>query len=77
MIDRQLPALKAALNAQSWQWLNEELPAVADALAAEVKSGATADELRRFTMRYTGRAPLAARVEQAAAHLAAQRMETL
>ncbi len=75
MIDRQLPKLRAALNYQSWQYLQAELPDVADALAAEVNGGATADELRRFTMRYTGRAPLAARVEQAAAHLAAQRQE--
>ena len=74
MIDRQLPKLRAALAAQSWQWLVDELPDVADALQDEIRAGATADDVRRFTMRYTGRAALAARVEQAAAHLAAQQV---
>lgn len=70
---RELPRLTAALNRQSWEYLQLELPDVAEALREEVAAGATADELRRFTMRYTGRAPLAARVEQAAAHLTAAR----
>lgn len=50
-----------------------EWPALADALAVEVGRGATAADLRRFTVRYTGRVQLAQRIEQAAAHLAAQR----
>lgn len=70
---RSMPRLAAALNQQSYEYLQDEWPAVAEALAAEVQAGATADELRRFTMRHTGRAPLAARIEQAAAHLAALR----
>lgn len=70
---REYPKLRAALNEQSWRYLNDELPELADALAVEVDGGATAAELRRFTERYTGRAALAQRVEQAAAHLAAQR----
>lgn len=70
---RDLPALTAALDAQSWAWLQEELPGLADALAQEVAQGATADELRRSTMRHTARSALAARVGQAAAHLIAQR----
>ena len=67
-----LKPLEAAYNRQSWQWLESEHPDIADALIAVVKSGATPDDVRRFTMRYTGRAPLAARVEQAAAHLLAE-----
>ena len=72
-ITRELPTLAAALNEQSYQWLMSELPGVADALAVEVGRGATPADLRRFTERHTGRTPLAARVEQAAAHLAAMR----
>lgn len=42
---------------------------LARALQAEVNRGATADDIRRFVMRYTGRPALAARMEQAAAWL--------
>lgn len=64
-----LAPLEAAYNRESWQWLQDEAPEIADALAAVVKSGASPDEVRRFTIRHTGRIQLAARVEQAAAHL--------
>lgn len=67
-----LTPLQAAYNSQSWEWLQTEAPTIADALAAVVKAGATPDDVRRFTMRYTGRAGMAARVEQAAAHLQAE-----
>lgn len=67
-----LAPLAAAYNRQSWEWLQAEDPATADVLAAVIRAGATPDEVRRFTMRYTGRAALAARIEQAAAHLTAQ-----
>ena len=70
---RAFPALAAALNAASYEWLQTELPDIADALRAEVTHGATAADVRRFTERHTGRPALAARVEQAAAHLIAQR----
>ena len=70
---RTLPALAAALNRQSYEYLQTELPDIADALAVEVGHGATPSELRRFTERHTGRGALAARVEQAAAHLVSQR----
>ena len=52
---RELPALAAALNRQSYEYLLDELPGIADALAVEVSRGATAVELRRFTERYTSR----------------------
>lgn len=70
---REYPTLLAALNEESYQYLAAEWPSLADALAVEVGRGATAADLRRFTLRYTGRAPLAQRIEQAAAHLLAQR----
>lgn len=72
-ITREYPALLAALNEESYQYLAAEWPALADALAVEVGRGATAADLRRFTVRYTGRVQLAQRIEQAAAHLATQR----
>lgn len=64
-----LAPLEAAYNRDSWEWLQREAPTIADALAQVVKSGASPDDVRRFTMRHTGRAAIAARVEQAAAHL--------
>ena len=64
-----LKPLEAAYNRDSWEWLQREAPMIADALAQVVKSGASPDDVRRFTMRHTGRAAIAARVEQAAAHL--------
>ena len=67
-----LKPLEAAYNRDSWEWLQREAPTIADALAAVVNNGATADDVRRFTMRHTGRAAIAARVEQAAAHLLAE-----
>ncbi len=61
--------LSAAFNRQSWEWLQDKAPDIAAALAQVVKAGAGPEDVRRFTMRYTGRVAMAARVEQAAAHL--------
>ena len=62
--------LSAAFNRQSWEWLQDEAPDIAAALVQVVKArGASPEDVRRFTMRYTGRAAMAARVEQAAAYL--------
>ena len=67
-----LKPLEAAYNRDSWEWLQREAPEIADALAVVVNNGASPDDVRRFTMRHTGRAAIAARVEQAAAHLLAE-----
>lgn len=75
MIHRDLNTLATALNAESWHWLQENNVAMARALQSEVERGATADEIRRFVMRHTGRAALAARMEQAAAYLQTQAAE--
>ena len=61
--------LSAAFNRQSWEWLQDEAPDIAAALVQVMARGASPEDVRRFTMRYTGRAAMAARVEQAAAHL--------
>lgn len=72
-ITRDMPKLRSALNAQSWEWLQDTLPELANALAAEIHGGASPAEIRRYIIDHTGRAPLAARMAQAAAHLAAQK----
>lgn len=65
--------LEMALNFESWDWLRETNIGLARALQAEVSRGATADDIRRFVLRHTGRPALAARMEQAAAYLAGPR----
>lgn len=67
---RELPHLAAAFNAESWQWLQDNAPLLADALAAEVRQNATPEQVRLFAVRVTGRREIALRLEQAAAHLA-------
>jgi hypothetical protein len=69
------PDLDAAIDAESWQWLKDAAPAYADAVAAEVKRGHTAADIRQRFMRLTQRPALALRLEQAARHLQRQRQE--
>lgn len=73
---RTLPALRTALDAESWEYLQDNWPALAQALRDEVNGGATPADIRRFVMTYSGRPALAARMEQAAAHLAAEGKES-
>ena len=69
MIIKDLPALDAAINEESWLWLQDCLPSLADALAKEVIRGAGADDIRRHVLRKTHRHALSMRCSQAAAHL--------
>ncbi len=71
MIIRELTHLSAAINEESWQWLQDNTPMLADALRREVEGGATADEIRQAAMRMTQRPALALRLRQAAAFLRA------
>lgn len=41
------PDLDAAIDAESWQWLQDAAPAYADAVAAEVKRGHEPGDIRR------------------------------
>jgi hypothetical protein len=66
------PDLDAAIAAESWQWLQENAPAYADALPAEIKRGHSPADIRQRVMRQTQRPALALRLEQAAWHLLAQ-----
>ena len=69
------PDLDAAIDAESWQWLQEAAPVYADAVAAEVKRGHAPGDIRQRFMRLTQRPALALRLEQAARHLRRQRQE--
>jgi len=67
------PSLDAAIDAESWTWLQEASPLYADAVAAEVKRGHTPSDIRQRFMRLTQRPALALRLEQAARHLRRQK----
>lgn len=69
-IHRTLPHLDAAIDAESWQWLQDNAPLYADALLAEVRAGVSPDQIRAHAQRRTQRDMLARRLQQAAAHLA-------
>jgi hypothetical protein len=75
MIIKDMPAIDAAINGESWEWLRENLPVLAGAVSLEIKNGATADDVRLYVMRRTQRPALAMRCSQAAAHLIRQRQE--
>lgn len=64
------PDLDAAIDQESYQWLLDNAPVYADAVALEVKRGHKPPEIRQRFMRQTQRAALALRLEQAARHLA-------
>ena len=69
------PDLDAAIDAESWQWLQDAAPGYADAIAAEVRRGHAPGDIRQRFMRLTQRPALALRLEQAARHLRRQRQE--
>lgn len=73
MIQNEFTYLSQAFNEESWEWLQDANIKLARALYAEVNRGATADDIRRFITRYTGRPGIAARMEQAAAYLLSQK----
>jgi len=59
-----------ALNEISWQWLNDNRPALAEAIEVEVGRDAEPQQIRRYVMAQTQRIELALRCEQAARWLA-------
>ena len=66
--------LEKAVNAESYEWLQDNYPDLARALESEVNRGATPKEIRRYIMEKTERAGIARRLEQAAAHLQAEKV---
>lgn len=70
MITKDLPRIDEAIDEESWEWLQDNVPTLATAVRKEVASGASPDEIQRHIMRRTQRAALALRCQQAARHLA-------
>ena len=66
-----LSIIGSALDAISWEWLNDNHPQLAEAIEIEVARGATPDAIRRYVVQRTQRLELALRCEQAALHLVA------
>jgi hypothetical protein len=64
-----MPEIDAAIAQESWEWLLDNVPGLADGVAQEVRRGARPDEIRRHVMVQTQRAALALRCKQAAEHL--------
>ena len=63
---KRMATLAEALDAQSLQWMNDNIPGLVDALEAEIENGETPETIRRFVMAHTMRFELALRCEQAA-----------
>lgn len=53
-MSKTLPKLGAAFDKQSYEWLVDENEDIAAALAEEVSSGATPEDVRRFVMTHIG-----------------------
>lgn len=68
---RTMPRVEATLNKESYEFLADYWPELAEAIEEEVRNGAQPAEVGRFVMQKTQRERLAARSKQAAAHLAA------
>jgi len=70
-----MPEITAAIDADSLDWLQDNAPLLANAVAAEVKHGRTPDQIRRHVLAQVGlhRLALAIRCEQAARAMVAER----
>ncbi len=75
MSDEQFPELGQQLDAESWDWLQTNLPTIADSIAAAVRRGAKPDDVRLFVLNRCGshRRELAQRCQSAARYLRAVR----
>ncbi len=70
MHTRELTYIGAALDEESWAWLGDNLPRLAEAVEREMELGADPLSVRRYVMGRTQRQELALRCEQAARYLA-------
>jgi hypothetical protein len=68
---RDLPHIDKAASEEAWQWLEEQAPIWADAIAEEVHAGATPQDIYKGVLRRVGahREALAVRCKLAAQHL--------
>lgn len=62
--------LQAALDRSSYEWLAANESVVLAAVEREIAAGARPQDLRLFVIREYGREDIAARIEQAARHIA-------
>jgi hypothetical protein len=69
----QFTELAKELDRESWAWLCENHPTIADAVQNSVEKGATSEQVRAFVVRRAGvnRIEFARRCESAARHLGA------
>lgn len=65
----EMPEIDRAIWAQSWSYMEENYPALAAALKAEVARGTEPTAIKRHIWLQTQRPALALRCEQAALHL--------
>lgn len=70
-IHRDLPHIDHAASAESWEYLYEQAPLWADAVAEEVRAGASPEEIFKGVLRRVGahREALALRCKLAAQYL--------
>lgn len=64
-------ALDRALDAESWAWLEEQHPVLAEAVQVAIGHSAKPDQIKRRVLSRTGRWELARRCELAARWLVA------
>ena len=71
MNDTLFDSLGAELDRESWDYLQENYPSIADAIQSIARKGATPDQFRAYVIRYYGinRIELAKRIESAVRHL--------
>jgi hypothetical protein len=66
MTTLEMPRLGAILDRESYEWLAAQHPDILGAIEAEVAAGRTAEQIRLFVVRQTGRLEIAQRCEMAA-----------
>jgi len=71
--DQDFAELGVELDSESWRALEENRPALADAVRKAVGRGRNADEVRRFVYRRTRNQQIAQHCQQAARHLISQK----
>jgi len=65
----QMVNLQQALDAESYEWLTGTHPVILSAIEREVAGGKTAEQVKLFVLRQTGRIELALRCEQVVRHI--------
>jgi hypothetical protein len=61
--------LAVELDKESYDWLDANYPEICAAVEAEIKAKHSAEDIRRFVVRYTGRIEFAVRCQAAARYL--------